>query len=451
MKENNNVNTFNSYDSIKIAKAVSNIDYFYGPYESIEQANSNIPKSYRKQGRTVGIINSQKGIDEYWYKEGIEDNNLVIKTQNVLIPDFNEKDTGKVLKIGDKGLIWEYENTEAIEIVQTKGYDSNKVMSQKAVTELFEQGYRFYGVITENSQITLIPNTYQLIIKQGIYKELEINTYCYILYDGQSYDILDTYISFNILSVDNIKNEEGNSIKDTLSQKYITDKFQEIQGTIPDIQVTQFLGDSEKKVMSQKAVTENIYETSNILVFDGFVESAAIKLANTNSLYGKIYYVIEENTFAYYVEEDNIYYALWQGYKKYLKIKSGKRIPKETVIYRYAEQLFIFKETLVLKSDEIPPFYNTVTNVPIVDTLCSEINGKIVFLITDVETNKGIFVYLYDNVYYTKWYNMGLYMDYKTKKPLENKLFIMNNQEYIYNNDSLTLISDLNKITWKTF
>lgn len=451
MKENNNVNTFNSYDSIKIAKAVSNIDYFYGPYESIEQANSNIPKSYRKQGRTVGIINSQKGIDEYWYKEGIEDNHLVIKTQDVFIPEFSEDDQGKVLKIGKEGLSWEFENTKAIEVVQDTGYNKDKVMSQKAVTELFEKGYRFYGVITGESEITSIPNTYQLIIKQGIYRELEINTYCYILYDGTSYDIVDIKIPFSILSAENIKNEGGNSTTDVLSQKYITDRFSEIIASIPNIQVTQSLGNSEEHVMSQKAVTNNIYETSNILVFDGFIETANIKLANTTSLLGKVYYVLDKQTFAYYVEEENIYYALWPEYRKYLRIQSGKRIPKDTVIYRYADNLFIFKETLILKSDEIPSFQGIVTEIPVLNNLCPSVTGKVVFFKTDEENNKGIFVYSYNDLYYSKWYNMNLYQNVETGKPLENKIFIMDNQEYIYSNDSLTLISDLNKITWKTF
>ena len=55
------------------------IDSAYGPYSSIQDANSKTHVQDRSLGLTVGII--QNGlIEEYWYKTGVEDINLVKKT-----------------------------------------------------------------------------------------------------------------------------------------------------------------------------------------------------------------------------------------------------------------------------------------------------------------------------------------------------------------------------------
>ena len=47
------------------------------PYTSILDVNNEIPYDYRHIGLTVCIYDI--GLKEYWYKEGTEDNNLVLK------------------------------------------------------------------------------------------------------------------------------------------------------------------------------------------------------------------------------------------------------------------------------------------------------------------------------------------------------------------------------------
>ena len=62
-----------------ISRAYANLDAKYGPYNSIENALENIPMSLRVQGLTVGIIIDNE-IKEYWFSKGIENNNLILKT-----------------------------------------------------------------------------------------------------------------------------------------------------------------------------------------------------------------------------------------------------------------------------------------------------------------------------------------------------------------------------------
>ena len=62
-----------------VSRAYANLDAKYGPYNSIENALENIPMSLRVQGLTVGIIIDNE-IKEYWWKNGIDNNKLVPKT-----------------------------------------------------------------------------------------------------------------------------------------------------------------------------------------------------------------------------------------------------------------------------------------------------------------------------------------------------------------------------------
>lgn len=59
--------TYNLAQQIKFSNKVSNVDYFYGPYDSIADANTAIEKSLRMAGKTVGIITNGK-VEEYWYQ-----------------------------------------------------------------------------------------------------------------------------------------------------------------------------------------------------------------------------------------------------------------------------------------------------------------------------------------------------------------------------------------------
>lgn len=67
-----------------------NIDAKYGPYESIEIALTNVPKSQRAIGLTIGI-KSNNSITEYWFKNSIEDSGLITKGNTVDLSDYYTK------------------------------------------------------------------------------------------------------------------------------------------------------------------------------------------------------------------------------------------------------------------------------------------------------------------------------------------------------------------------
>lgn len=56
-----------------------NIDYKYGPYDSLEEALSYLPNRFRAIGLTFGVKDSNNNIVEYWFNGGISDSNAVKK------------------------------------------------------------------------------------------------------------------------------------------------------------------------------------------------------------------------------------------------------------------------------------------------------------------------------------------------------------------------------------
>lgn len=73
-----------------------NIDAKYGPYSSTTEALMTLAQEVRAIGLTVGIKTST-GITEYWFKNGISDNNLVVKGE---VPDLSNYYTKK--QVDDK-------------------------------------------------------------------------------------------------------------------------------------------------------------------------------------------------------------------------------------------------------------------------------------------------------------------------------------------------------------
>lgn len=73
-----------------------NIDAKYGPYSSTTEALMALAQKVRAIGLTVGIKTST-GIREYWFKNGISDNNLVVKGE---VPDLSNYYTKK--QVDDK-------------------------------------------------------------------------------------------------------------------------------------------------------------------------------------------------------------------------------------------------------------------------------------------------------------------------------------------------------------
>lgn len=70
--------TYNEY------KVRPNLDTYYGLYDSIEEALKIIPRRMRSEGRTVGILESGSVV-EYWFKSGIEDSDLEVKSSGGLM------------------------------------------------------------------------------------------------------------------------------------------------------------------------------------------------------------------------------------------------------------------------------------------------------------------------------------------------------------------------------
>jgi hypothetical protein len=75
--------TFPLVNRVGITTPVANIDARYGPWLSVNQALSAFNSGLRFRGLTVGVYvpneNTSSPVVEYWYKDGVADNNLVLK------------------------------------------------------------------------------------------------------------------------------------------------------------------------------------------------------------------------------------------------------------------------------------------------------------------------------------------------------------------------------------
>lgn len=99
-------NTHRLAQPIELRIPYSNIDYNYGPYASKVEACSAIIKPQRLLGLTVAI-KSGNGVEEYWFKEGVEDKDLVKKvsllaTAPIVIEKYIDIDTDRVLMLDRK-------------------------------------------------------------------------------------------------------------------------------------------------------------------------------------------------------------------------------------------------------------------------------------------------------------------------------------------------------------
>ena len=72
--------TFDIGNKIQIVNPSANVDAKYGPWNSIAEAKTGVIQALREKGLTVGVIESES-IVEYWWKSGITDNDLVLKTE----------------------------------------------------------------------------------------------------------------------------------------------------------------------------------------------------------------------------------------------------------------------------------------------------------------------------------------------------------------------------------
>lgn len=72
---------------IQVLNKHSSIDLLYGPYSSKEQACAAIPEAIRDYGKTLLIGNDIDGYIEYWWKDELTDEGLIIK---IIQSDWNE-------------------------------------------------------------------------------------------------------------------------------------------------------------------------------------------------------------------------------------------------------------------------------------------------------------------------------------------------------------------------
>jgi len=75
---------------IRILTDASNLDERYGVWDSIADANANIPESIRGIGLTVGIVIVEDGVSkvkEYWWESNTSDEGLVLKGKAALKED----------------------------------------------------------------------------------------------------------------------------------------------------------------------------------------------------------------------------------------------------------------------------------------------------------------------------------------------------------------------------
>ena len=114
---------------IEIGSSHSNIDFSYGPYESIEEALAALTVeqedeeiyTVRGVGLTIGIKQQDGSIKEYWFKSGITDEDLVEKTAE--IPET-------VITIDDLNLFYEYSLTSE------EGKEASEYLAKRKITLL---------------------------------------------------------------------------------------------------------------------------------------------------------------------------------------------------------------------------------------------------------------------------------------------------------------------------
>jgi hypothetical protein len=72
--------TFNIANPIYIVNKSADVDSRYGPWSSLQDANNNVNVNIREIGLTVGVSAVGFGVTEYWYKNGTQNGDLILKT-----------------------------------------------------------------------------------------------------------------------------------------------------------------------------------------------------------------------------------------------------------------------------------------------------------------------------------------------------------------------------------
>ena len=94
------MSTFNLSKRIKIVVPSPNVDSMYGPYNSVSAANAAIISGVREKGKTVGVL-INGAVEEYWWKSGITDSDLVLKTAEAGDSPFSFNSNGTGIQSGN--------------------------------------------------------------------------------------------------------------------------------------------------------------------------------------------------------------------------------------------------------------------------------------------------------------------------------------------------------------
>ena len=89
--------SFNLVSQVMIQGSSANIDYLYGPYDSIDAALAKISNLQRQAGKTVGIITEGK-VEEYWLQPNASGELEFVKK------GFGEGDINDISDASIKGL-----------------------------------------------------------------------------------------------------------------------------------------------------------------------------------------------------------------------------------------------------------------------------------------------------------------------------------------------------------
>ena len=79
--------TFPLVNRVGVTNPYANVDARYGPWNTRNDALTSFATVLRKEGLTLGIVESGKVV-EYWYRDGILDSNLVLKTPDINIAGY---------------------------------------------------------------------------------------------------------------------------------------------------------------------------------------------------------------------------------------------------------------------------------------------------------------------------------------------------------------------------
>jgi hypothetical protein len=122
--------TFPLTKRIGIVNPVANLDARYGPWPTFNDALTGFSSLIREKGLTVAVSSVGGSIVEYWYKDGIADNNLVFKTStdttfqnlssNIILDGGNTKTASITIGTNDNfNLNFETANTTRVTITSS--------------------------------------------------------------------------------------------------------------------------------------------------------------------------------------------------------------------------------------------------------------------------------------------------------------------------------------------